>query len=111
MTGYGIIGIGSIADTALAPAIGKLTNGRLVGVVSRAQGRADAFAAKHGADRAYARYEDLLGDPDVGVVVITTPNALHVSQVVAAANAGKHVLCDKPLATNAADAEVAVQAW
>jgi 1,5-anhydro-D-fructose reductase (1,5-anhydro-D-mannitol-forming) len=73
--------------------------------VSREQSRADAFAARFGARRAYTRYEDMLRDPDVNVVAIHTPNALHAEQAIAAAGAGKHVFCDKPLATNLADAE------
>ncbi len=105
MIGWGIIGPGRIADTAMAPAINALPESRFVGVVSRDRGRGEAFAKKHNAARAYTDYADLLRDRDVNVVLITTPNALHAEQAIAAAQAGKHVLCDKPLATCAADAE------
>ena len=108
--GWGIVGLGRIADTEIAPAITASRRGVLRGVVSRDQGRADAFAARHAAARALVSYRDLLADPEVDAVYIATPNALHVDQVVAAAAAGKHVLCDKPLALSAADARRAVAA-
>jgi len=105
MLGWGILGPGRIADTAMAPAINALPESRLVAIVSRDRSRADAFAKKHSAARAYTDYAEMLHDPAVDVVLITTPNALHAEQAVAAARAGKHVLCDKPLALSAADAE------
>jgi 1,5-anhydro-D-fructose reductase (1,5-anhydro-D-mannitol-forming) len=108
--GWGIVGLGKIAENAIAPAIGKIADARLVSVSSRAQERADAFAKRHGAERGVASYEALLADPEVDIVYIGTPNSLHAEQVVAAAQAGKHVFCDKPLATSSADAERAVEA-
>jgi 1,5-anhydro-D-fructose reductase (1,5-anhydro-D-mannitol-forming) len=110
MVRWGIIGLGRIADTEIAPAITASSHGVLHGVVSRDQGRADAFAARHGAARALTSYKNLLTDPGVDAVYIATPNALHPDQVVAAAEAGKHVLCDKPLALTIADAQRAVTA-
>jgi 1,5-anhydro-D-fructose reductase (1,5-anhydro-D-mannitol-forming) len=109
--GWGIVGIGRIADSAMAPAIAALPECELVAVVSRDQGRADAFASKHGAKRAHTSYEEMLADPEVGAVLITTPNALHAEQALAARRAGKHVLCDKPLATSAAAAAEVVDAF
>ena len=108
--GWGIIGIGHIAATQMAPAIDADANSTLVSVVSRDQGRADSFAEKYGAVHATTSYDELLGRPDVDVVLITTPNSQHAEQVVAAARAGKHVYCEKPLATTVADAERAVAA-
>jgi 1,5-anhydro-D-fructose reductase (1,5-anhydro-D-mannitol-forming) len=110
MVRWGIIGLGRIADSEIAPAIGASPRGRVHAVVSRDQGRADIFAARHGAARALTSFEDLLIDPGVDAVYIATPNALHAAEVVAAAQAGKHVMCDKPLALNVADAERAVAA-
>jgi 1,5-anhydro-D-fructose reductase (1,5-anhydro-D-mannitol-forming) len=107
---WGIVGLGRIADAEIAPAIAASRRGVLRGVVSRDQGRADAFATRHAAARALASYPELLADPEVDAVYIATPNALHVDQVAAAAAAGKHVLCDKPLALSAADARRAVTA-
>jgi 1,5-anhydro-D-fructose reductase (1,5-anhydro-D-mannitol-forming) len=108
--GWGIVGLGRIADTEIAPAVAAADNSTLAGVVSRDLGRAREFAARHGAASAYDDYAALLADPAVDAVYIATPNALHAEQVVAAAAAGKHVLCDKPLATTVADAERAVAA-
>jgi 1,5-anhydro-D-fructose reductase (1,5-anhydro-D-mannitol-forming) len=106
--GWGIVGLGRIADAEIAPAIAASPNGTLVGVVSRDADRAAQFAERHGARSALTDYEALLADPDVDAVYVATPNALHADQVVAAARAGKHVLCDKPLATSVADAERSV---
>jgi 1,5-anhydro-D-fructose reductase (1,5-anhydro-D-mannitol-forming) len=103
--GWGLIGTGKIADERVLPAINSYAGNRLVGVVSREQSRADAYAAKFGAQHAYTRFEDLLRNPDVTVVAIHTPNSQHAEQAIAAARAGKHVFCDKPMATSVADAQ------
>lgn len=105
VNGWGLIGTGRIADDRVLPGINAVAGNKLIGVVSRSQERADTFAKKFGAQHAYTRYEDLLSNPDVTVVAIHTPNAQHAEQAIAAARAGKHVFCDKPMATNAADAE------
>lgn len=107
--GWGIVGLGRIASTQIAPAIGRCANSALISVTSRDQGRAEAFAKAHGASRAFDDYAAMLADPEVAAVYIATPNALHADQVVAAARAGKHVLCDKPLATSAAEARRCVE--
>jgi 1,5-anhydro-D-fructose reductase (1,5-anhydro-D-mannitol-forming) len=108
--GWGILGLGRIAETEIAPAVTAAPNSTLAGVVSRSAAKAREFAERHGAASAYDDYRALLDDPSVDAVYIATPNALHADQVVAAAEAGKHVLCDKPLATTVADAERAVAA-
>jgi 1,5-anhydro-D-fructose reductase (1,5-anhydro-D-mannitol-forming) len=110
--GWGIIGTGGFADNATAPAIRALgADGALVGVVSRSRERADAFAARHGARRAYTDYGDLLRDREVDIMYISTPNAQHPEQALAAARAGKHVLCEKPLALTVEDARRMVDAF
>ena len=103
--GWGLIGTGRIAEDRILPGINEHKGNRLVGVVSRDRGRAETFAKKFGADHAYTSYDDLLRNPDVTVVAIHTPNAQHAEQAIAAARAGKHVFCDKPMATTVADAE------
>lgn len=102
--GWGIVGLGRIAGSQIGPAIRACENSALVSVVSRDQGRAREFARTHGAANALDDYAKMLADPAVDAVYIATPNALHADQVVAAARAGKHVLCDKPLALTVADA-------
>ncbi|MGH7902969.1 MAG: Gfo/Idh/MocA family protein [Candidatus Dormibacteraceae bacterium] len=103
--GWGIIGLGRSADTLMAPAITADPESRLAAVVSRSQEKADAFAAKHGAAAAGTDYDQMLANPEVDVVLITTPNLFHPEQAIRAAREGKHVLCDKPLAPDAAQAE------
>ena len=103
--GWGLIGTGRIAEDRILPGINAHPGNLLAAVVSRDQGRADAFAKKFGARHAYTSYADMLRDPDVTVVAVHTPNAQHAEQAIAAARAGKHVFCDKPMATTVADAE------
>jgi 1,5-anhydro-D-fructose reductase (1,5-anhydro-D-mannitol-forming) len=108
--GWGLVGTGRIADERILPGINAHPGNRLVAVVSRERARADAFAKKFGAAHAYTSFDDMLRNPDVTVVAIHTPNALHAEQAIAAARAGKHVFCDKPMANNAADAARIVKA-
>lgn len=76
-------------------------------VASRHKGRAEAYAAAQGIPRAYGSYEDLLADPDVEAVYVSLPNSLHIQWTVRALEAGKHVLCEKPLSGSSAEVEVA----
>jgi len=108
--GWGVIGIGNIVQGTIAPAMVAEPECDLVAAVSRDQGRADEFARQFGARFAYTGYEEMLANPEVEAVFIATPNLFHPEQVIAAARAGKHVLCDKPLAINVADARRAVDA-
>ena len=103
--GWGLIGTGRIADERILPAINAIEGNVLIGVVSRDAKRSASFAEKFGARHAYTSYEELLRNPAVSVVAIHTPNAFHAEQAIAAARAGKHIFCDKPMATSAADAE------
>jgi predicted dehydrogenase len=77
----------------------------VVAVASRAEERADAYAEHHGIARAHGSYEALLEDPGVEAVYVSLPNALHAEWTVKALEAGKHVLCEKPLAGSAAEVE------
>jgi 1,5-anhydro-D-fructose reductase (1,5-anhydro-D-mannitol-forming) len=107
---FGVIGIGNIVTGTIAPAMRDDPVCALVAAVSRDQARADAFAAEFGCQFATTEYEAMLARPDVDAVFIATPNALHADQAIAAARAGKHVLCDKPLATSGEDARAVVAA-
>jgi 1,5-anhydro-D-fructose reductase (1,5-anhydro-D-mannitol-forming) len=106
--GWGVIGIGDIVQSTIAPAMVTEPDMDLVAAVSRDQGRADEFAARFGARFAYTSYDQMLANPEVEAVFIATPNNQHAEQVIAAAQAGKHILCEKPLAIKVDDAARAV---
>ncbi len=101
--GWAIISCGDYADSRGAPAINRAQGAELVAVYSRDQGRGQAFAEKHGAKTAYTSVEDVLNDSRIDAVYITSPNHLHAPFTQMAANAGKHVLVEKPLAVNVAE--------
>jgi 1,5-anhydro-D-fructose reductase (1,5-anhydro-D-mannitol-forming) len=108
--GWGIVSTAGIADESIAPAIAALEGAELVGVTSRDEGRANDFAERHGARLATTSLDELLADPGIEIVYVATPNAVHPAEVTAAAAVGKHVLCEKPLATSVEEAEAAVEA-
>ena len=111
--GVGVIGCGTIAQSAHLPAIAHLRDHDRVRLVAVADVRAEAAeraAALWGADFATTDYHALLDRPDVDVVVIATPEFLHAEQVAAAAAAGKHILCEKPMAPSVAEADAMLAA-
>jgi xylose dehydrogenase (NAD/NADP) len=77
----------------------------VLAVASRSAASAAAYAREHGIERAHGSYEALLADPDIEAVYISLPNSLHVEWTVRALEAGKHVLCEKPLSRRSAEAE------
>jgi predicted dehydrogenase len=105
--GWGILGTGGIAK-ALAKAINASETGVMVGVGSRAQATADAFGAEFGVPHCYATYDELLADKGVEAVYISLPNHMHAEWMEKCARAGKHILNEKPLTTNIAEAEKAL---
>jgi D-xylose 1-dehydrogenase (NADP+, D-xylono-1,5-lactone-forming) len=82
----------------------------IVAVASRDQARADAYAREHGYTRGYGSYEALLEDPELEAIYISLPNSLHVEWSIRALEAGKHVLCEKPLDRSPAEVERAFDA-
>ena len=108
--GWGIIGMGDIADRVTAPAMADAKSNRLVAVMRRDLDRAKELADKHGASRAYATVEEVLGDDEVDAVYVATPVHAHAEQTIQAAEHGKHVLCEKPMAMNVEEAEQMVEA-
>jgi xylose dehydrogenase (NAD/NADP) len=101
---WGILGPGRISRSFLTGLAGSATE-HPVAVGSRALDRAEASAQHFEVPRAYGSYEQLLADADVEAVYVGTPNAVHAQWAIAAARAGKHVLCEKPLGVSRAEAE------
>lgn len=102
---WGLIGCGDIAQKRVAPALRDLPNVDFI-AVNRAQAElAAAFAQQFGARKWYADWHELLADPEIEAVYIATPVHLHAEQTIAAASAGKHVLCEKPMALNVTDCD------
>jgi predicted dehydrogenase len=97
--GIALLGTGNIAQRAFIPAVQAVDGARLVAVLSRDKARGAIFAQQYGIPEVYDNVETLLRSPQVDAVIVATPDAMHESQVIAAAQAGKHVLCEKPMTT------------
>ena len=102
---WGIIGLGDIAERNFVPALANVADAQLISVFSRSAEKGKAFMAKYQVPRAYDDIEKMLLDAQLDAVYIASPNGIHADQSVAAARAGKHVLCDKPMALMEADGE------
>lgn len=102
---WGVIGASTIAREWMVPAINSQPGSKVLAVASADADRAARFAEENGIPRSYASAEALIADPDIQAVYISTTNQLHFPQTIAAARAGKHVLCEKPLALNLDDAQ------
>ena len=106
----GILSTANIATVKVIPGMRRAGRVDVVAIASRDGARSRAVADRLGIPRAHGSYEALLADPDVDAVYIPLPNHLHAEWTIAAARAGKHVLCEKPLAITSADAERMVEA-
>ena len=102
MIRWGLIGASTIAREWVIGAI-RAAGGEAVSVMSSSAERGEAYAAENGIAKAVTSIDELVGDPDVDAVYISTTNELHHDQALAAIRAGKHVLCEKPLAMNLND--------
>lgn len=100
---------GNIAGS-MAAALALVPGARRCAVASRGVEKAEAFAETWGFEKAYGSYEELLADPEVEVVYVATPNALHRDNVMACLEAGKHVLCEKPMTTSSAETREVTEA-
>jgi len=107
---WGIVGIGNISERNFVPALAATAESELVSVCSRTLEKAKAFAARYNVARIFDSLDGLLADPGLDAVYIASPNSIHADQAVAAAKAGKHVLCDKPMALTVSDCERMIQA-
>ncbi|MGZ5319799.1 MAG: Gfo/Idh/MocA family protein [Actinomycetota bacterium] len=107
---WGIVSTADIGMRKVIPGIRAAARCEVVAIASRDLARAEAAASELAIGQAHGSYEDLLADPDVDAVYVPLPNHLHAEWTIAAARAGKHVLCEKPLAMTAADAERMIEA-
>ena len=108
--GWGIISTGNHPDRKVVPAMNIAEDTNVVAAYSRDMARAEAFAQKHGIANAYDSLDGILADPGVDAVFISSPNFVHAHQTVAAAEAGKHVLTEKPMAVSVDEASDMVRA-
>ena len=106
---WGILSTAKI-NRAVIPGLQESPASELVAVASRDLGRAEAYAREHGIPRAHGSYEALLDDPEIEAVYLSLPNGGHVPWSIRALEAGKHVLCEKPLSRDPAQAERAFDA-
>ena len=106
---WGILATGSIART-FARALQESKTGELIAVGSRSEASANAFGDAFDVPRRHGSYEALLGDPDVQAVYIATPHPMHAEWAIKCAEAGKHVLCEKPIGINHAQAVAIIKA-
>ncbi len=102
---WGVLSTASIGRVKVIPAVQNAPHCEVVAIASRDGALAHSAAGELGIPTAHGSYEALLADPDVDAVYIPLPNHLHATWAIAAAEAGKHVLCEKPLALSVADAE------
>src|SRR5512133_3728613 len=108
----GVLGAAAIVPMALTDPARALPEAQVVALAARDPGRAQAFARKHHIPRVHQTYHDLLADPEIDAIYNPLPNGLHAQWTIRALRAGKHVLCEKPFASNAHEAEeMATVAW
>ena len=108
-TGYAIVGLGDLAIKEILPAFGKSKYSKVVALVSGDREKAGKIAAQYGIKTSsiysYETYDQLARNPEVQVIYIVLPNSMHAEFVLRGAKAGKHILCEKPMATSARDCE------
>ncbi len=107
---WALIGASTIAATYMIDALCNAPGGRLAGMLSSDPLRGASYAERHGIPRVYESFEELCDDGEVDAVYVSTANARHAAQALTAIAAGKHVLCEKPLAVTVADARAVVAA-
>jgi len=104
MIKWGVLGTAYIFERDTAEGMRQAENCELYAIAGRSMEKAQAFKEKYGFQKAYGSYDELLADPEVEAVYVPMPNTLHKEWTIKALNAKKHVLCEKPMAPNAAEA-------
>ncbi|MBX7173825.1 MAG: Gfo/Idh/MocA family oxidoreductase [Pyrinomonadaceae bacterium] len=107
---WGLIGAGDIARKRIAPALGELENCNLVSISRKNAETAESFAKEFGAEKWFADWRELIADEEIDAVYLATPVFLHKEQTIAAAEKGKHILCEKPMALNPTECEEMIAA-
>jgi D-xylose 1-dehydrogenase (NADP+, D-xylono-1,5-lactone-forming) len=108
---WGVLGAANIARRRVVPAIQQSSNGEVVAVASRTLDKASDFARELNIPKAYGSYEELIADPEIDAIYNPLPNSEHAMWSIRCAEAGKPVLCEKPLAKDAAEAQSMVDAF
>lgn len=108
---WGILSTASIGFRRVVPAMQQSRNGEVTAVASRSLDKAQKYAAERNIPKAYGSYEELLADPEIDAIYNPLPNSEHAEWSIRCAEAGKPVLCEKPLAKDAAEAQTMVDAF
>ena len=112
--GFAVVGLGNLALAEVIPAFGETKYCKLTALVSGTPGKAQEVALQHGIPArsaySYENYDALKNNPDVDVIYIILPNSMHVEYTVRGAQAGKHILCEKPMATSSAECRQMIDA-
>ena len=106
---WGLLGCGDISRKRIAPTLIDLDDCELLAVARANYPQAESFAKEFSVNRWYKDWQDLIMDDEINAIYIATPVYLHAEQTIAAAKAGKHVLCEKPMALNAQDCELMIE--
>jgi predicted dehydrogenase len=107
---WGVLGVAGIALKRVIPGMKKSSSLEILAIASRDGGKASSAADTLGIPRAYGSYEELIADPDIDAIYNPLPNHLHLPWTVKAAEAGKHVLCEKPIAMDTAETRSMIEA-
>ena len=107
---WGLIGCGDIARKSVVPALQAADNSELISVTRADASRAKSFAAEFNIGKWTSSWKELVGDSEINSVYVATPVYLHAEQTIAAAENGKHVLCEKPMALNKAECTTMIDA-
>ncbi|HYQ92999.1 MAG TPA: Gfo/Idh/MocA family oxidoreductase, partial [Candidatus Competibacteraceae bacterium] len=112
--GFALVGLGKLAIGELLPAFGECKKARLTALVSGSPDKAKTLAAQYGVPEShlynYQTYDRLADNPDVQVIYIVLPNGMHAEYTIRGAQAGKHILCEKPMATSVQECEAMIAA-
>lgn len=107
---WGILGCGNVAENKGGPPLYSVNDSELIAVMRRDQAKAEDFAMRHGAKRAYSDIDSLISDDEINAIYIATPPHLHCEQTILAASASKHILCEKPMAMSVSECQQMVEA-